>query len=135
MLLWRVSAKKQNFQKDEFFGLPRITQKHILRLFCAIHFFVLTLFSKRFFFLPNLTKSKQIQPNLTNCWLTTDWLLPDCCLTAAWLLTDCWLMSNHWLNWRRQDYEPVVPCFFFQCIACTKMFLTFSAESWPGGDS
>ena len=35
--------------------------------------------------------------------------------TINWLLTDHRLTSNYWLNWRRQDYEPVVPCFTCSC--------------------
>ena len=38
--------------------------------------------------------------------------------------TDHRLTSNYWLNWRRQDYEPVVPCLCkTTLILCTPVSL------------
>ena len=40
----RVSQNNQTLKKIKFFLPPKNTQKHILRLFCAVHFFYLTLY-------------------------------------------------------------------------------------------
>ena len=65
---------------------------------------------------------------LTDCWLTSSWLLTDywlltdlCWLTANWLLTDCWLtdylLTDDWLTawrfeperWRFSAFDKLVP--------------------------
>ena len=48
---------------------------------------------------------------LTEGWLTADWLLTDCRLTADWLLTDCWLIAWRFelKRWRLRALDNLSP--------------------------